>query len=129
MEEGNNMKKQELENLIKAELSYVKKSQSFSNLEDAKECIASEIFTENDWDYESKAMDSLEETLNNMDVVDDDNDLVWWFEFRLKHYYSYDIDNLNTLDDVELESLINIIKSIRENTIYMKGYQEYWTEF
>lgn len=123
------MKKSELVKLIKKELAYVKDNQSFSNLEEAKENIACETFTANDWDFESSAMDSLEEDLNNMTVVDDDSESVVWFIDMLRRVYGYDTENPETLDDVEQNSLVNDIQSIRDETIYLSDYREYWTEF
>lgn len=123
------MKKTELENLIKKELTFVKENQSYSDFEEAKENIACETFTEHEWDYESSAMDSLEEDLNNMTVVEDDSETIEYFMDKLKRMYAYDVDNLETMDSVELKSLINDIKLIREETIYMSDYREFWTEF
>lgn len=124
------MKKTYLHELIKAELNYIKEKQSFANVEEATENIATDIFTTEDWDNPN-ALDSLRETLNSLTVVDDDNDLVWYFGFRLYHTYCHDLKNLDeyTADDVNCESLVNDIKSIRENTIYMNEYKEYWTKF
>lgn len=123
------MKKSELVKLIKKELAYVKDNQSFSNLEEAKEDIACETFTENEWEFESSAMDSLEETLNYMTVVEDDSESVAWFIDMLRREYGYDTENPETLDDVEGESLVNDIQSIRDETIYLSDYREFWTEF
>lgn len=123
------MKKAELVKLIEKELEYVKANQSFSDFEEAKENIACETFTEEDWSCESNAMDSLEETLNYMTVVEDDSESVAWFIDMLKRGYGYDTENPETLDDVEEENLINDIQSIRGETIYLSDYREFWTEF
>lgn len=123
------MKKSELVKLIKKELAYVKDNQSFSDFEEAKENIACETFTEKDWEFGSSAMDSLEETLNYMTVVEDDSESVVWFIDMLKREYGYDTENLENLDDVEEENLVNDIQSIRGETIYLSDYREFWTEF
>lgn len=123
------MKKAELVKLIEKELAFVKANQSYSDLEEAKENIACETFTEEDWCCESNAMDSLEETLNYMNVVEDDSESVDYFVDILRREYGYDTDNPETLDDVEEESLVNDINLIRAETIYMGDYREFWTEF
>ena len=119
------MKKTDLHELIKAELNYVKEHQAYSNLEEASENIASDIFTTEDWDNPN-ALESLKETLNNMTVVDE-SDTIEWVEFHLIHSYGYDIENIG--NDIERDNLVADIQSIRNNTIYMENYGEYWTEF
>lgn len=119
------MKKTELHELIKAELDYVKENQSFANIEEATENIAADCFTAEDWDNPN-ALDSLRETLNSMTVVNE-NDAIEWVEFELIHSYGYDIENIG--NDIERDNLVSDIQSIRNNTIYMSDYQEYWTEF
>lgn len=119
------MKKTELHELIKAELSYIKEKQSFANVEEATENIATDVFTTEDWDNPN-ALESLKETLNSMTVVDE-NDAVEWVGFELIHSYGYDIENIG--NDIERDNLVADIKNIRNTTIYMKNYQEYLTEF
>ena len=119
------MKKTELHELIKAELNYIKEKQSFANAEEATENIATDIFTVEDWDNPN-ASESLKETLNNMTVVDED-EAIEWVEFELIHVYGYDIESIS--NDIERDNLVSDIQSIRNNTIYMSEYQEYWTEF
>lgn len=119
------MKKTELHKLIKAELNYIKEKQSFANVEEATENIATDIFTAEDWDNPN-ALDSLRETLNSMTVVDE-NDTIEWVEFELIHSYGYDIENIG--NDIERDNLVSDIQSIRNNTIYFSDYSEYWTEF
>lgn len=112
------MKKTKLHKLIKAELNYIKEKQSFANLDEATENIATDIFTAEDWDNPN-ALESLKDTLDNMTVVDE-SDAVEWAEFELIHSYGYDI---------ERDNLVLDIQSIRNTTVYMSEYQEYWTEF
>lgn len=119
------MKKTELHELIKAELNYIKEKQSFANVEEATENIAADTFTVEDWDN-SNAMESLGETLNNMTVVDE-SDAIEWVEFELIHSYGYNIENIG--NNIERDNLVADIQSLRNNTIYMSEYQEYWTEF
>lgn len=119
------MKKTELHELIKAELNYIKEKQSFANIEEATENIATDIFTAEDWDNPN-ALESLKETLNSMTVVDE-NDAVKWVEFELIHSYGYDIENIG--NDIERDNLVSDIQSIRNNTIYLSDCSEYWTEF
>lgn len=119
------MKKTELHELIKAELNYIKEKQSYANLEEATENIATDIFTAEDWDNPN-ALDGLREDLNSLTVVDED-EAAEWFELELIHYYGYDIENIG--NDIERDNLVADIQSIRNNTIYMSNYQEYWTEF
>ena len=57
------MKKNELHELIKAALNYVKEEQSFANAEEAAENIAEDTFTAEDWDNPN-ALESLKEDLN-----------------------------------------------------------------
>ena len=117
------MKKTELHELIKAELNYIKENQAYANLEEATENIATDIFTVEDWDNPN-ALDSLREDLNNLTVVDE-SDAIEWIEFELIHSYGYDIENIG--NDIERDNLVSDIQSIRNNTIYMSNYQEYWT--
>ena len=119
------MKKTELYELIKEELNYIKEKQSFANVEEATENIATDIFTAEDWDNPN-ALESLKEDLNNMTVVDE-SDAIEWVEFELIHSYGYDIENI--ANDIERDNLVADIQSIRSNTIYMSAYKEYWTEF
>lgn len=119
------MKKTELHELIKAELNYVKEKQSFANVEEATENIATDIFTAEDWDNPN-ALDSLKEDLNSLTVVDED-EAIEWIEFELIHVCGYDIENIS--NDIERDNLVADIQSIRTNTIYMSNYGEYWTEF
>lgn len=119
------MKKTELYELIKAELNYIKEKQSYANIEEATENIATDIFTTEDWDNPN-ALESLKEDLNNMTVVDKD-DAIEWVEFELIHSYGYDIENIG--NDIERDNLVSDIQSIRNNTIYLSDYSEYWTEF
>lgn len=119
------MKKTELHELIKAELNYIKENQAFANAEEAIENIATDIFTAEDWDNPN-ALESLKEDLNSLTVVDEE-DAIEWIEFELIHSYGYDIENIG--NDIERDNLVSDIKSIRNNTIYMENYQEYWTEF
>ena len=119
------MKKTELHKLIKAELNYVKEKQSFANVEEAAENIATDIFTAEDWDNPN-ALESLKEDLNSLTVVDE-KDAVEWIEFELIHSYGYDIESIS--NDIERDNLVSDIQSIRNTTIYMSEYQEYWTEF
>lgn len=44
------MKKTELHELIKSELNHIKEHQAFANLDEATENIATDIFTDEDWD-------------------------------------------------------------------------------
>lgn len=119
------MKKTELHKLIKAELNYIKEHQAFTNLDEASENIATDIFTAEDWDNPN-ALESLREDLNNMTVVDED-DAIEWMEFELIHSYGYNIENIG--NDIERDNLVADIQSIRNNSIYMEDYNEYWTEF
>lgn len=119
------MKKTDLHELIKAELNYIKEKQSFANVEEATENIATDIFTTEDWDNPN-ALDSLRETLNSLTVVDE-NDALEWVEFELIHSYGYGIENIG--NDIERDNLVSDIQNIRNNTIYMSEYDEYWTEF
>ena len=119
------MKKTELRELIKAELNYVKEKQAFANVEEATENIAADTFTVEDWDNPN-ALDSLREDLNSLTVVDEE-DAIEWIEFELVHSYGYNIENI--ANDIERDNLVSDIQSIRNNTIYMSNYQEYWTEF
>lgn len=119
------MKKTDLHELIKSELNYIKKNQSFENAEEATENIATDIFTAEDWDNPN-ALDSLKEDLNSMTVVDED-EAVEWVEFQLIHSYGYGVENIG--NDIERDNLVSDIQSIRNNTIYMSNYKEYWTEF
>lgn len=119
------MKKTELHELIKSELSYIKENQSFANVEEATENIATDIFTVEDWDNPN-ALESLKEDLNNLTVVDED-EAVGWIEFELIHVYGYDIESIS--NDIERDNLVSDIQSLRSNTIYMSNYQEYWTAF
>ena len=119
------MKKTELHELIKAELNYIKEKQSYANVEEATENIATDIFTVDDWDN-ANALESLKEGLNNMTVVDE-SDAIEWIEFELIHSYGYNIENIG--NDIERDNLVTDIQSLRNNTIYMSKYQEYWTEF
>lgn len=119
------MKKTDLHELIKSELNYIKKNQSFENAEEATENIATDIFTAEDWDNPN-ALDSLKEDLNSMTVVDED-EAVEWVEFQLIHSHGYDVENIG--NDIERDNLVSDIQSIRNNTIYMSNYKEYWTEF
>ena len=119
------MKKTELHKLIKAELNYIKEKQSFANVEEAAENIATDIFTAEDWENPN-ALESLKEDLNSLTVVDE-KDAVEWIEFELIHTYGYNIENIG--NDIERDNLVSDIQSIRNNTIYMSEYQEYWTEF
>ena len=119
------MKKTELYELIKEELNYIKEKQSFANVEEATENIATDIFTAEDWDNPN-ALESLKEDLNNMTVVDE-SDAIEWVECELIHSYGYDIENI--ANDIERDNLVADIQSIRSNTIYMSAYKEYWTEF
>lgn len=119
------MKKTELHELIKAELNYIKEKQSFANVEEATENIATDVFTAEDWDNPN-ALENLKETLNNMTVVDE-NEAVEWVEFKLIHSYGYDIENIG--NDIERDNLVSDIHSIHNNTIYLSDYNEYWTEF
>ena len=117
------MKKTELHELIKAELNYIKENQAYANIEEATENIATDIFTAEDWDN-LNALDSLREDLNNLTVVDED-EAIEWIEFELIHSYGYDIESIS--NDIERDNLVSDIQSIRNNTIYMSEYQEYWT--
>ena len=117
------MKKTELHELIKSELNYIKENQAYANVEEATENIATDIFTAEDWDNPN-ALDSLREGLNNLTVVDE-SDAIEWIEFELIHSYGYDVENIN--NDIERNNLVSDIQSIRNNTIYMSEYQEYWT--
>lgn len=117
------MKKTELHELIKAELNYIKENQAYANIEEATENIATDIFTVEDWDNPN-ALDSLREDLNNLTVVDE-SDAIEWIEFELIHSYGYDIESIS--NDIERDNLVSDIQSIRNNTIYMSNYQEYWT--
>ena len=119
------MKNKELHELIKSELNYIKENQSFANIEEATENIAADTFTAEDWDNPN-ALESLKEDLDNMTVVDE-SDAIEWIEFELIHSYGYDIENI--ANDIERDNLVSDIQSIRNNTIYMSNYQEYWTEF
>ena len=119
------MKKTELHELIKEELNYIKEKQSFTNVEEATENIATDIFTAEDWDNPN-ALESLKEDLNNLTVVDE-SDTIEWVEFELIHSYGYSIENIS--NDIERDNLVSDIQSIRNNTIYMSNYKEYWTEF
>ena len=119
------MKKTELHKLIKAELSYVKENQSFANAEEAAENIATDIFTADDWDNPN-ALESLKEDLNYLTVVDE-VEVVEWVEFELIHSYGYDIENIG--NDIERDNLVSDIQSIRNDTIYMSDYKEYWVAF
>ena len=119
------MKKTELRELIKAELNYVKEKQSFANVEEAAENIATDIFTVDDWDNPN-ALESLKEDLNSLTVVDED-EVIEWVEFELIHSYGYNIENIG--NDIERDNLVADIQSIRNNTIFMSDYGEYWTEF
>ena len=119
------MKKTELRELIKAELNYIKEKQSFANVEEAAENIATDIFTAEDWDNPN-ALDSLKEDLNSLTVVDED-EAIEWVEFELIHSYGYNIENIG--NDIERDNLVADIQSIRNNTIYMSEYKEYWMEF
>ena len=119
------MKKTELRELIKAELNYVKEKQSFANVEEAAENIATDIFTVDDWDNPN-ALESLKEDLNSLTVVDED-EAIEWVEFELIHSYGYNIENIG--NDIERDNLVADIQSIRNNTIFMSDYDEYWTEF
>ena len=117
------MKKTELQELIKAELNYIKENQAYANVEEATENIAADILTSEDWDNPN-ALDSLREGLNSLTVVDED-EAIEWIEFELIHSYGYDIENIG--NDIERDNLVSDIQSIRNNTIYMSNYQEYWT--
>ena len=119
------MKKTELHELIKAELNYVKEKQSFANVEEAAENIATDIFTAEDWDNPN-ALDSLKEDLNSLTVVDED-EAIEWVGFELIHSYGYNIENIG--NDIERDNLVADIQSLRNNTIYMSEYKEYWTAF
>ena len=119
------MKKTELRELIKAELNYVKEKQSFANVEEATENIATDIFTVDDWDNPN-ALESLKEDLDSLTVVDE-SDAIEWIEFELIHSYGYNIENIG--NDIERDNLVADIQSIRNNTIFMSDYDEYWTEF
>ena len=119
------MKKTELRELIKAELNYVKEKQSFANVEEAAENIATDIFTTDDWDNPN-ALESLKEDLDSLTVVDE-SDAIEWIEFELIHSYGYNIENIG--NDIERDNLVADIQSIRNNTIFMSDYDEYWTEF
>ena len=119
------MKKTELRELIKAELNYVKEKQSFANVEEAAENIATDIFTVDDWDNPN-ALESLKEDLNSLTVVDED-EAIEWVEFELIHSYGYNIENIG--NDIERDNLVADIQSLRNNTIFMSDYDEYWTEF
>ena len=119
------MKKTELRELIKAELNYVKEKQSFANVEEAAENIATDIFTVDDWDNPN-ALESLKEDLDSLTVVDE-SDAIEWIEFELIHSYGYNIENIG--NDIERDNLVADIQSIRNNTIYMSEYKEYWMEF
>ena len=119
------MKKTEVYELIKTELNYIKENQSFANIEEATENIAADTFTAEDWDNPN-ALESLKEDLDNMTVVDE-SDTIEWIEFELIHSYGYDIENI--ANDIERDNLVSDIQSIRNNTIYMSNYREYWTEF
>ena len=119
------MKKTKLHELIKEELNYAKEHQAFANLEEATENIATDIFTVDDWDNPN-ALDSLKETLNSLTVVDE-SDAIEWIEFELIHSYGYSIENIG--NDIERDNLVSDIQSIRNNTIFMSEYKEYWTEF
>ena len=119
------MKKNELHELIKAELNYVKENQSFANAEEAAENIAADTFTAEDWDNPN-ALESLKEDLNYLTVVDED-EVVEWVKFELIHSYGYDIENIG--NDIERDNLVSDIQSIRNDTIYMSDYKEYWTAF
>ena len=118
------MKKTELRELIKAELNYVKEKQSFANVEEAAENIATDIFTVDDWDNPN-ALESLKEDLDSLTVVDE-SDAIEWIEFELIHSYGYNIENIG--NDIERDNLVADIQSIRNNTIFMSDYDEYWTE-
>ena len=119
------MKKTELRELIKAELNYVKEKQSFANVEEAAENIATDIFTVDDWDNPN-ALESLKEDLDSLTVVDE-SDAIEWIEFELIHSYGYNIENIG--NDIERDNLVADIQSIRNNTIFMSDYDEYWTAF
>lgn len=119
------MKKTELYELIKEELNYIKEKQSFANVEEATENIATDIFTSEDWDNPN-ALESLKEDLNSLTVVDE-NAALEWVEFELIHSYGYDIENIG--NDIERDNLVADIQSIHNDTIYMSKYQEYWTAF
>ena len=119
------MKKTELRELIKAELNYVKEKQAFANVEEAAENIATDIFTADDWDNPN-ALESLKEDLDSLTVVDE-SDAIEWIEFELIHSYGYNIENIG--NDIERDNLVADIQSLRNNTIYMSEYKEYWTEF
>ena len=119
------MKKTELRELIKAELNYVKEKQSFANVEEAAENIATDIFTADDWDNPN-ALESLKEDLDSLTVVDE-SDAIEWIEFELIHSYGYNIENIG--NDIERDNLVANIQSLRNNTIFMSDYDEYWTEF
>ena len=119
------MKKTELRELIKAELNYVKEKQSFANVEEAAENIATDIFTVDDWDNPN-ALESLKEDLDSLTVVDE-SDAIEWIEFELIHSYGYNIENIG--NDIERDNLVADIQSLRNNTIYMSEYKEYWTAF
>ena len=119
------MKKTELRELIKAELNYVKEKQSFANVEEAAENIATDIFTVDDWDNPN-ALESLKEDLDSLTVVDE-SDAIEWIEFELIHSYGYNIENIG--NDIERDNLVANIQSLRNNTIFMSDYDEYWTEF
>ena len=119
------MKKTELHELIKSELNYTKENQAFSNLEEATENIATDILTAEDWDNPN-AFESLKEDLNSLTVVDE-NEAIEWIEFELIHSYGYNVENIN--NDIERDNLVADIQSLRNNTIYLGEYREYWTEF
>ena len=119
------MKETELHELIKAELNYVKEKQSFANVEEAAENIATDIFTVDDWDNPN-ALESLKEDLDSLTVVDE-SDAIEWIEFELIHSYGYNIENIG--NDIERDNLVADIQSLRNNTIFMSDYKEYWTEF
>ena len=119
------MKKTELHELIKAELNYVKEKQSFANVEEAAENIATDIFTVDDWDNPN-ALESLKEDLDSLTVVDE-SDAIEWIEFELIHSYGYNIENIG--NDIERDNLVADIQSICNNTIFMSDYDEYWIAF
>lgn len=119
------MKKTELHELVKAELNYIKEKQSFANVEEAAENIATDIFTADDWDNPN-ALESLKEDLDSLTVVDE-SDAIEWIEFELIHSYGYNIENIG--NDIERDNLVADIQSTRNNTIFMSDYDEYWTAF
>ena len=119
------MKKTELRELIKADLNYVKEHQAFANVEEATENIATDIFTVDDWDNPN-ALESLKEDLDSLTVVDE-SDAIEWIEFELIHSYGYNIENIG--NDIERDNLVANIQSLRNNTIFMSDYDEYWTAF